>query len=66
MVVTDELPADVDFVSAVASVGSFTAVNGTITWNLGNVAPGDPPRTLDITVFVHPDATGQLVNNAAV
>ena len=66
VVVTDELPADVDFVSAVASVGTFTAVNGTVTWNLGNVAPGDPPRTLDITVFVHPDATGQLVNNAAV
>jgi len=66
VVVSDELPADVDFVSAVASVGTFTAVAGTITWNLGNVAPGDPPRTLSITVFVHPDTTSPLVNNAAV
>jgi uncharacterized repeat protein (TIGR01451 family) len=66
VVVSDELPADVDFVSAVASVGTFTAVNGTITWNLGSVAPADPPRTLVITVLVHPDATSPLVNNASV
>ena len=66
VVVSDELPDDVDFVSAVASVGSFTAVAGTITWNLGNVAPGDPLRTLVITVKVHPDAVDPLVNNANV
>jgi uncharacterized repeat protein (TIGR01451 family) len=66
VVVSDELPADVDFVSALASVGSFTAVNGTITWNLGTVAVADPAQTLHITVFVHPDATGSLINNAAV
>jgi uncharacterized repeat protein (TIGR01451 family) len=66
VVVVDELPDDVDFVSAVASAGTFTAVAGTVTWNLGNVAPADPARTLDITVFVHPDATSPLVNNANV
>lgn len=66
VVVSDELPAGVDFVSAVASVGTFTAVAGTVTWNLGNVAVVDPPRTLLITVFVHPDATAPLVNNASV
>jgi uncharacterized repeat protein (TIGR01451 family) len=66
VVVTDELPDDVDFVSAVASVGSFTAVNGTVTWNLGNVAVADPARTLTITVLVQPDAVDPLVNNAAV
>lgn len=66
VVVSDDLPAGVDFVSAVASVGTFTAGAGTITWNLGNAAPGDPVRTLDITVFVHPDEMAQLVNNASV
>ena len=66
MIVTDELPDDVDFVSAVASSGTFTAVAGTVTWNLGTVAVADPPRTLQITVFVHPDAASPLVNNAAV
>jgi uncharacterized repeat protein (TIGR01451 family) len=66
VVVGDELPSDVTFVSAVASVGSLTAVAGTVTWNLGNVAPADPVRTLAITVAVLPDATGQLVNNATV
>lgn len=66
VVASDELPNGVDFVSAVASSGTFTAANGTITWNLGNVAVADPPRTLTINVLVHPDATGQLVNNASV
>jgi uncharacterized repeat protein (TIGR01451 family) len=66
VVVSDELPAGVDFVSASATVGTFTAVAGTVTWNLGTVAPADPPRTLTITVKVHPDTTAPLVNNASV
>jgi uncharacterized repeat protein (TIGR01451 family) len=66
VIVTDELPADVDFVSADADVGTFTEVDGTVTWNLGNVAVADPVLELDITVFVHPDATDPLVNSAAV
>ena len=66
VVVSDELPANVDFVSASTTTGTFTAVAGTVTWNLGNVAPADPARTLAITVFVHPDATSPLVNNASV
>jgi uncharacterized repeat protein (TIGR01451 family) len=66
VIVSDELPAGVVFVSAVPSVGTFTAVAGTVTWSLGNVAPADPPRTLTITVAVDPGTTAQLVNNAAV
>jgi uncharacterized repeat protein (TIGR01451 family) len=66
VVVSDELPVNVDFVSAVASVGTYVAVSGTVTWNLGNVAPADPIRTLTITVFVHPDVTNTLINNASV
>jgi uncharacterized repeat protein (TIGR01451 family) len=66
VVVTDELPAGVSFVSATASVGSFTAGGGTVTWSLGNVAPADPVRTLQITVHVLPGTTGSIVNNAAV
>ena len=66
VVVTDELPAGVTFVSASPSVGSVNHVAGTVTWSLGNVAVADPPRTLQITVFVDPSATGQLVNSASV
>ncbi len=66
VVVNDELPPDVDFVSATESTGSWTANDGTVTWNVGDVAVSDPPATITITVFVHEDATGQLVNNAAV
>ena len=66
VVVTDTLPAGVSFVSAVPSVGTYTAIGGTVTWNLGNVAVADPPRTLDITVQVLPQTTGSLVNNASV
>ena len=66
VIVTDNLPSGVTFVSAVASIGTFTHVAGTVTWNLGSVVPADPVRTLLITVHVLPQATGQLVNAASV
>ena len=66
VVVTDVLPAGVEFVSAVASVGTFTVVNGTITWTLGTVTVADPVRTLVVTVHVLPTTGATLVNNASV
>lgn len=66
VVVTDTLPAGVQFVSAAQSVGSFTAINGVVTWNLGTVAVADPIRTLDIRVRVLPTSTASLINNAQV
>jgi uncharacterized repeat protein (TIGR01451 family) len=66
VVVTDQLPAGVSFVTAVADVGSFTATDRTVTWNVGTVAADDPVRNLDITVVVHPQTTGQVVNTATI
>ena len=66
VVVTDVLSPGVSFVSAVASVGTFTAVGGTITWNLGTVAAADPVRTLQVTVQVLPTTPASIVNNASV
>lgn len=64
--VVDDLPAGVAFVAAVADVGSFTLSGQVLTWSVGNVAPGDPVRELDITVKIKPNATGQLENTAEV
>lgn len=64
--VTDQLPSGVTFVSATPDVGSFTVSNGLLTWNLGNVLPGDPVRSIDITVKVKPDTTDQVENTASV
>ena len=65
-VVTDTLPPGVTFVSASTSTGTATHSGGVVTWNLGNVDPGDPARTLTVTVTVDPQTTGALVNSASV
>ena len=66
VVVTDALPPGVQFVSAVASVGTFNVVGSTVSWNLGTVAVADPVRTLQVTVRVLPTTGATLVNNASV
>ena len=66
VVVTDPLPPGVQFVSAVASVGTYTVVGSTVSWNLGTVAVADPVRTLQVTVRVLPTTGTTLVNNASV
>lgn len=66
VVVTDVLPAGVEFVSAVTAVGTINVVNGTVTWMLGTVAVADPVRTLQVTVHVLPSTPATLVNNASV
>lgn len=64
VVVTDNLPAGVTFVSAVASEGSYDT--GADAWTGINLAPGES-QTLTITVTVNAGTAGQtLVNTAGV
>ncbi len=59
MVVTDVLPAGLNFVSATPSQGTCTFAAGTITCNLGNVLG---QQTATITITVAPTTAGEKVN----
>ena len=63
--VIDTLPTDVQFVSATPTLGTATHSNGTVTVNLGEMAPGQA-ETVTIVVAVAPAASGTLVNTATV
>lgn len=58
-VATNELPAQVTFVSASATQGTCSASGRTVTCNLGNVPEGQP---VDITIVVRVRETGFLVD----
>src|SRR5205823_2370018 len=60
--VTDVLPAQVSFVSA--SAGSTNAA-GTVTCNVGTLAPG-ATQPFTIVVHINPAATGPIANTATV
>ncbi len=60
--VSDQLPAGVTYVSAIASQGSF--INGTGIWSVGNIAAGDS-ATLSIEVSVDGGTLGQTITNTA-
>jgi len=62
VVVTDAVPAGTSFVSA---DGGGLEAGGTVTWNLGTLAPG-ASTTLHVTVHVHPDRTAALSTTAIV
>ncbi len=62
-VVTDRLPAGVNFVSAVSSQGSCSHAAGVVTCNLGTVSRGG---TSEITITVRPTVFGQLSNFVGV
>ncbi len=59
VVVTVNLPADYHYNSCVPSTGSCTFANGTITWNIFNLAIGATP-TLSINGVADGIARGQL------
>ena len=61
----DNLPSGVTFVSASATVGTFTQVGSVVTWTVGNMAAG-ASGTLTIVVKVNPQTTGQIVNSASI
>jgi uncharacterized repeat protein (TIGR01451 family) len=61
--VIDTLPIGFSFVSATPSAGSWTNINGTLTWSIG-ILTNDTSVSLDI-VGTSPDATA-LTNNAVL
>jgi uncharacterized repeat protein (TIGR01451 family) len=62
VVVTDTLPADVEFVSA---TGGVTPSNGVLTFNLGTLA-GGASTTLEVTVRPLAAAAGTTITNTAL
>lgn len=63
VVLTDALPAGVNFVSATASQGSCTQADKTITCNLGSLADG---AIASATIVTMPTAAGVVTNTATV
>jgi gliding motility-associated-like protein/uncharacterized repeat protein (TIGR01451 family) len=65
VVVSDELPAGVSFVSA-SDGGTYNAQTNTVTWMMGNLA-ADASFTLNLVVQVNMDvADGTVITNFAV
>jgi uncharacterized repeat protein (TIGR01451 family) len=63
VVVTDELPQGVEFVSASSSLGTVTQSGGTLTANIDTLAAG---QSMQVTIVVRPLVIGTLLNTAAV
>lgn len=65
--VTDDLPKEVDFVSATATVGNCASKGRKVTCELGQIGPGvnyGGPATVSISVI--PRKTGTIKNTASV
>jgi len=60
--VTDEVPAGVTFLAAVASAGTYDGESG--VWSVGATAAGDS-ATLGLAVTVDPGSAGQVITNTA-
>ena len=65
VIVTDDLPAGLNFQSVTSSQGSAGAAGSIVTATLGNLAAGQT-ATIDILASVSPTARGTLVNTARV
>src|SRR5207248_2948180 len=63
VMVTDALPAGVNFVSANASQGTCTLIAGTVTCNLGTV---DSASSAAVTLEVAVASQGTISNTASV
>jgi uncharacterized repeat protein (TIGR01451 family) len=63
--VVDNLPPDVQFVSAVSTLGTASHADGQVTVELGNMAVGQS-ETVTIAVTVAPSARDTLFNSATV
>ena len=61
---TDVLPAELAFVSATASVGSYSV--GTGVWTLGNLAATGPGATATLTIVATVIGDGSFTNTAAL
>ena len=62
VVVTDTLGANLKFVSATASQGTFSQSGSTVTYSLGTIAPGG---TVTLTVTAQTLEDGTLTNSAS-
>ncbi len=58
--VTDKLPSGLQYVSYVASQGTYNSNTG--VWNIGNITYGSGPLTLTITAKI--TGTGTIKNTA--
>ena len=67
VVVTDELPSQVEFVSATASSGACARKGRKVTCDVGNLA-ADPSKAnaVTVTIQVRPRKVGTIVNTASV
>jgi uncharacterized repeat protein (TIGR01451 family) len=65
VLVSDQLPADLTFVSADQS-GTFDPQTRTVTWNLGTVPPSSQPIRLHLTIQFDPQRTAPVSNTACV
>jgi uncharacterized repeat protein (TIGR01451 family) len=63
VLLTDQLPANVRFVSVESSAGNCVEANGTVTCSLGDIANGGSET---ITITVIPRRTGTVTNTAQV
>ena len=64
--VTDDLPSQVDFVSATASQGTCDQKGKKVTCALGNLAANPYGQAATVTITVRPKKAGQIVNTASV
>ena len=63
VLVSDSLPATVNFVSASASQGACTNAGGTVTWNVGVVSNG---AIATASIVVMPTVNGTLTNTVTL
>jgi uncharacterized repeat protein (TIGR01451 family) len=63
VLLTDNLPPGVTFVSATSTRGSCTEASGTVTCSLGYLSSG---RTATVTVVITPTRRGAITNRATV
>jgi|GEM_PF-1223835 len=63
VVLTDNLPGGVTFVSATPSQGACSQAGGVVTCNLGDIADG---ASAQVTIVVNTTAAGTIVNSASV
>ena len=63
VVLTDELPDEVNYVSATASQGTCSEAGGVVTCDLGDIASGG---SVDVTIVVNAPTAGTLNNTTSV
>ena len=61
--ITDTLPGGVSFISATTTAGTVSQSGSTVTFDLGDLAPGG---TATSTIVVVPTAVGTITNTASV